>query len=242
MQEPAKEMKATYNCVIIDDEPAPREILAKHIARHPALTLLQSFDEAPKALNYLRKNRPDIIFLDIEMPGLTGIQLIESLNIETLNFIFVTAHPQFALEAFDLDAADYISKPISYERFTKSIKKVQKKLEYKKVETVNLNAGKEYIQIEIEWIDWIEAENYYVHIHGRRFSEGRLTMRIALYKLEKLLPAERFFKISRSVIVNLHYIKRIRNNEITLKNEKKLTVTRSHKYITGLIENKLRLQ
>lgn len=235
-------MKATYNCVVIDDEPAPREILAKHIAKHSALTLLDSFDEAPKALNYLKKNKPDIIFLDIDMPELTGIQLIESLNTEGLVLIFVTAHPQFANEAFELDAVDYLNKPVSYERFAKSVKKALRNLENKKLETVTLQMGKEHIQIDLDAIDWVQAENYYINIHGRKFINGHLTLRLPLYKLDKLLPKDTFFKLSRSLIVSLRYIKIIRNNEVTLRNGKKLVVSRSYKYITEEIKDKLRLQ
>jgi len=235
-------MRTTYNCVVIDDEPAPREILAKHIARHSALSLLKSFDDAQKALSYLRKNKADIVFLDIEMPQLSGIQLIENLDTEGMLFIFVTAHPQFAVDAFALDAVDYLSKPVSYERFTQAVKKALKRLEYMKEETLVLSVGKEHLQIDLNKIDWIMAENYYVNIHGHKFAAGPLIVRLPLYKLEKLLPQGKFFKISRSVIVGLHYIKKIRNNEVILRNGERFTVSRSYKYITGVIENKLLLQ
>lgn len=235
-------MKGIYNCVVIDDEPAPREILAKHITRHPVLNLIKSFDEAPKALNYLRKNKPDIIFLDIEMPGLTGLELINSLDTEGISFIFVTAHPQFAMDAFDLDAVDYLSKPVSFERFSKSVKKALRRLASRNEGTIVLETGKEKQQISLEQIDWIEADNYYLDIYGHKFAEGKITVRLPLYKMEKLLPQERFSKISRSVIVSLKYIKSIRNNEVTLRNGKKFTVSRSYKSVISTIEQKLILQ
>lgn len=235
-------MSHSFSCVVIDDEPAPREILKKHIANHSALKLLKSFDEAPKALNYLRKNKPDIIFLDIDMPGLTGLELINSLDAEGLNFIFVTAHPQFAANAFDLDAVDYLSKPVSFERFSKSVKKALRRLESRKEETIILEAGKEKQQLSLDQIDWIEADNYYLDIYGHKFKEGKITVRIPLYKIEKLLPKDYFFKINRSVVVNLKYIKTIRNNELTLQNGKKLIISRSYKSVITIIEHKLILQ
>ncbi len=235
-------MSRNFSCVVIDDEPAPREILAKHIGRHQALSLIKSFDEAPKALNYLRKNRPDIIFLDIDMPGLSGLELINSIETEGLNFIFVTAHPQFATDAFDLDAVDYLSKPVSFERFTKSVKKALRRLESRMEEIIMLDIGKEKQQISLEQIDWIEADNYYLDIYGHKFTDGKMTVRIPLYKIEKLLPQDRFFKINRSVIVNLKYIKAVRNNEVTLRNGKKFTVSRSYKSVISAIEQKLILQ
>ncbi|MDT4844702.1 Transcriptional regulatory protein BtsR [compost metagenome] len=235
-------MKTTYNCVIIDDEPAPREILEKHIVLHPALILVKSFDEAPKALNYLRKNRPDIIFLDIEMPRLSGLELINSLDTEGLNFIFVTAHLQFATDAFDLDSVDYLRKPVSFERFSKSVKKALRRLESSKAETLMLNVGKAQIKVSIENIDWVESENYCITIYGRKFAEGRLTLRMPLYKLAELLPHDRFFRINQSVIVSLHYIEKLRNKEVKLRNGNKFMISDTYKWITGYIENRLKMQ
>lgn len=235
-------MKQIYNCVIIDDEPAPRQILAAHIARHPFLGLLKSFDEAPKALEYLKKYRPDLIFLDIDMPMLSGLDLINNLNTEGLSFIFVTAHPQFAKDAFDLDAVDYLSKPVSYERFTQSVKKALRRLEVSKVDSVVLNIGKEYIALEQQSIDWIEADDYCVNVYGRKLVNERLTLRFTLSKLYDLLPHDIFFKINRSVIVSIHFIKSVRNSEVTLKNGKKFVVSRSNKSVLASIEHKLLLQ
>ena len=112
-------------------------------------------------------------------------------------------------------------------------------LEYKQDETIILQAGKDHIQIDVDRIDWIRAENYYVNIYGRGFKKGYLMLRLPLYKLEKLLPQDKFFKINRSVIVSLQYIKKIRNNEITLQNGEKFIISRSYKYISTTIGNKL---
>ena len=231
-----------YSCVVIDDEPAPREILEKHITKHPALNLLKSFDESPKALNYLRKNRADIIFVDIEMPGLTGIQLIESLNAEEYNFIFITAYSEHSLKAIELGAAHYLMKPPSYEKFSEAVKRVLKKLEHTSKETVVLQDGKKQISVLIEDIDWIESENYYIIIYGRRFKDGCFRVRISLYKLIGLLPQDRFFRINQSVIVGLHYIEKLRNREVTLRNGKKFTISDTYKSIKGFMENRLKMQ
>jgi len=235
-------MNATYNCVIIDDEPAPREILAKYIARHPALHLENSFDEAPEALSYLKKNKPDIIFLDIEMPDLTGIQLIEKLDISPAHYIFVTAHSQYAHESYNLNVPDYMTKPPSYERFKQSVSKVLKVLHHFREDTLVLDIGRKRFRIPKSHIDWIEAENYHVKIYGNKFSEDHLALRVRLHQLEDLLPKEHFLKLNRSAIVKMKYIKSIRNNEVTLRNDKKITISRSCKWVKSYIENQLRLQ
>jgi len=234
-------MKTIYNCVIIDDEPAPREILAKHIARHPSLNLFESFDEAKKALNYLRRNKPDIIFLDIEMPDITGIQLVERLGIPGTHFIFVTAYPQYAHESYNLDVIAYLTKPPSYEKFTKSVDKVIKAINYLNEEMLTLDIGKKSIRIPKEHIDWIEADNYYVKIFGR-FGEEYLTLRVRLHQMEELLPLPDFLKLNRSVLVRLHYIKSIRNSEVTLRNDKKIILSKSCKWVKDIIENRLKMQ
>lgn len=235
-------MSTTYNCVIIDDEPAPREILAKYIVRHPSLNLLESFDEAPKALNYLRKNKPDIIFLDIEMPEITGIQLIERLDIPSLHYIFVTAHSKYATKSYDMDVVAFLTKPPSYEKFTKSVNKVLKALNYFSDETLVLTIGKKHIQIPKEHIDWIQADNFYVKLFGRKFREEYIMLRMRLHQLEELLPNDHFLKLNRSVIVNTQYIESIRNNEVTLRNGKKINISKSYKWVKGLIETRLKMQ
>ncbi len=235
-------MKTTYNCVVIDDEPAPREILAKYIARHSDLNLLKSFDDAQKALSFLRKNKADIVFLDIEMPNLTGIQLVKRLNIPSIHYIFVTAHNKYAYQSYDLDIIDYLIKPPSYERFKQSVNKVLKALNNFKEDTLVLDIGKKSVQIPKDYIDWIEADNYYVKVFGCKLREEYLMLRIRLHQLEELLPRNCFFKLNRSVIVNIRYIETIRNSEVTLRNGKKFTISRSCMWVKSFIKNELKMQ
>jgi DNA-binding LytR/AlgR family response regulator len=110
------------NCVIIDDEPLALELLKEYISRFSELTLLQTFDDAIQGRDFLSINQPDLLFLDINMPDITGLELVESLETKPM-IIFTTAHRKFAMEGFNLDAIDYLLKPIDFERFSKGVRK-----------------------------------------------------------------------------------------------------------------------
>ena len=114
-------------CIAIDDEPLALEIISAYIEKVPFLKLLRTFDNAIESIDFLRKNKVDLMFLDIEMESLSGIQLIHALN-DRPEVIFTTAYDSYAVEGFELDAADYLLKPISFERFVKSVDKVYNKL------------------------------------------------------------------------------------------------------------------
>lgn len=109
-------------CVVIDDEPLAIEILKKYIGNTPALQLTNYFDDALSAGEFLRNNLPDLLFLDIHMPDINGIDLLKSLPVKPM-VIFTTAYKQFAHQGFDLDAVDYLVKPIAFDRFTKAVGK-----------------------------------------------------------------------------------------------------------------------
>lgn len=230
-----------YSCVVIDDEPGSREVLEKHIARHPNLFLKMSFEESPKALNYLKEHSVDIIFVDIEMPAITGVQLMERLGPEGYNFIFVTAHPQFALKAFDLGAIHYLQKPAFYNQFSNAVDRAIKQLQTSKQETIVLKEGRTKIQIPIKDIDWVISENYYIRIYRSRFIDKELLIRMPLYKLAELLPQDRFFRINQSIIVSLNYIEKLRNREVILRNGKKIQISQKYKEVKTLIETRLKM-
>ena len=114
-------------CIAIDDEPLALEIITAYIGKVPFLKLLKTFDNAIDSIDYIKKNKVDLMFLDIEMESLSGIQLIHALK-DRPAVIFTTAFDSYAVEGFELDAADYLLKPISFERFVKSVDKVYNKL------------------------------------------------------------------------------------------------------------------
>lgn len=114
-------------CIAIDDEPLALEIISAYIEKVPFLKLLKTFDNAMDSIDFIKKNKVDLMFLDIEMEALTGIQLIHAMK-ERPEVIFTTAYDSYAVEGFELDAADYLLKPISFERFVKSVDKVYNKI------------------------------------------------------------------------------------------------------------------
>jgi len=118
------------NCIAIDDEPLALEIISDYIARVPFLKLVKTFDNAVDCIDFLKNNKVHLMFLDIEMESLTGIQLIHALKVRP-EVIFTTAYDSYAVEGFELDAADYLLKPISFERFVKSVDRVYNKLSNK---------------------------------------------------------------------------------------------------------------
>lgn len=222
-------MEQPIRCVIVDDEPASRDLLSRYIEKHPYLELEASFSDGKSAYNYLKGTPPELLFLDISMPGLTGIELIATLNAGGSVFIFVTAFSQYASDAFELDAVDYLLKPVSYERFCKAVIKAIRRRGKVLRETLTVSCGKEVVHLPLDQIAWIEADNYYLEIYGDAFVNGKLTVRYPLYKLEKMLDPAVFFKLNRGVIVNVNYVRSIRKQDIVLRNDKVIHVSRMNK-------------
>src|SRR5438094_727732 len=118
-------------CVAIDDEPLALEVIKQYVSKFPALKLVQTFDDAVSGAEFLRNYPVDLLFIDISMPDLTGIELVRSIKEKPMT-IFTTAHKKFAIEGFELDALDYLLKPIEFERFAKAVNKAIDYYQYKK--------------------------------------------------------------------------------------------------------------
>ena len=158
-------MDVTYTCVIIEDEPLAQELIEKFIKRIPSLTLIRVFDNAIDALEVINEISPDIIFLDISMPEMTGIEFIRSFTKKCPNIIFTTAYPQYAIDGFEYDAVDYLLKPIPFDRFVKAINKVRERskpqnqigiLKEEVVHELNNNLAFSNLDIEDEEEDLID--------------------------------------------------------------------------------------
>src|SRR5882724_6223765 len=121
----------TIKCVAIDDEPPALELIKEYLAKFSGLQLVQTFDDGISAVEFLRHTPIDLLFIDINMPDITGLDLVRSLEQKPM-VIFTTAHKKFAAEGFDLDAVDYLLKPVSFERFSKAVNKAIDYYEYKK--------------------------------------------------------------------------------------------------------------
>jgi DNA-binding LytR/AlgR family response regulator len=200
-----------YNCVIVDDEDIARNVIKQYIERVDILKLSYESEDPVKAFNYISQNTPDILFLDINMPDLDGISLLNSL-LDRPTTIFTTAYREYAVEGFEANAIDYLVKPFSYERFMKAIHKV---LQLKSTKSCNssidfsdnksracilVKDGKKTYRVSLEEINYIESLGEYMKIHTNKQTVITLG---SLYNFTGNLPSDRFCRIHNSYTINL---------------------------------------
>lgn len=230
-----------YKCVAVDDELPALELIKNYVSLLPELQLLQTFSDAVGAGEFLRSQSVDILFVDINMPDINGIDLVSSLSQKPL-VIFTTAYKKFAYEGFELEAVDYLLKPISPERFKKSVSKaielLQLRTQPKAITAESIFVRSEYkmVKIELADIDYIEGLEDYIKIH---ITGGRPVLTLMTMKafIEKL-PADRFLRIHRSYIVSLNRIGVAGNKKVTLKNGTVLPVSDSYVDVLNKYINK----
>jgi DNA-binding LytR/AlgR family response regulator len=207
-------------CVAVDDEPLALALLADNIRQVPSLQLVASCANAMEALTVLNQQAVDLIFLDIQMPGLTGLQFLQSLSVRPM-VILITAYEKYALEGFNLDVIDYLVKPVPFERFLKACNKARDFFRLKtnapqaeQPDYFFVNAEYGLIKIVIPEIVLIEGLKDYLKIH---LGDGKnLVIRMSLKSIEEKLPPNRFFRIHKSYIVSLSHITSIRKNSVFL--------------------------
>jgi len=207
-------MKA--NCIIVEDEPASRDILKKYIADIPALSLIGECRDAFEANAMLAESSADLIFLDINMPRLSGISFARSLTTSPL-IIFTTAYPEYAVEGFDLDAVDYLVKPYSFERFLKAVNRALDKLGQKNNDPVNtpsvlVKSDKKIYSVKLHTLAFIESCGDYIRLV--RDDGSKLLVHETMKGFSAGLPHDIFMRVHRSYIVNLSFIHYIEGNMI----------------------------
>jgi two-component system, LytTR family, response regulator len=211
-------------CIAVDDEPLALELLEDNISKVPFLHLVAKCSNAMEAIKVLQQETVELIFLDIQMPGLTGLQFIQSLG-ERPMIILITAYEKFALEGFNLDVVDYLVKPVSFERFVKACNKAWElhQLKTKPKETI---AGKspDYIFVNVDYsllkvviddIMWIEALKDYIKIYLKSSSKQIIT-RMTMKSIEELLPANRFIRVHKSYIAAVAFITAVRKTSLMI--------------------------
>ncbi|MEP7229050.1 MAG: LytTR family DNA-binding domain-containing protein [Ginsengibacter sp.] len=223
------------NCIIIDDEPLACRGLKEYIGEIDFLHLLGIYDSAIKAMNMPVGQTVDLIFLDIEMAGLSGLDFYRSLQ-HPPQVIFTTAYPQYALQGFDVNAMDYLVKPISFDRFVKAALKAKEHFEVRTKqfpdEIKSDNAGFFYVKTDnkiekifLDDIYFAEALQNYVCIHTK---EKKYTTYLTFKALEEYLPQDKFLKIHKSFIVAILKVDSIEAGHLNVLN-KKLSISRSLK-------------
>jgi DNA-binding LytR/AlgR family response regulator len=200
-------------CLILDDEPLAREVLETYLVQTPGYTLVASIGDPLASRSLLQVDHIDLLFLDINMPGISGLDLLKSLSSRPATII-TTAYPEHALEGFELDVIDYLLKPISYARFLNSLDKAKRRLEPAPAGEgyILLKADKALHRLSHEQVLYMEAMGDYSKIFT---TEGRLVVKETLGALEQRLPAG-FFRCHRSYIVNVDQVRKLSGNRIVL--------------------------
>lgn len=228
------------HCIAIDDEPLALDLIRDYTERIPFLSLEGLFESGMEVLDWLQNHQVDLIFLDIMMPDITGIQFMEVLHNRPL-VVFTTAYDQYALKGFELDVVDYLLKPISFDRFLKAVLKVQDRLQAEKTGTIQspsqgvIQSGdREYIfirteghlkKIDLKSICYIEGMKDYLSIHT---GEGRIMTLMNFRDMLDLLPEERFIRIHRSFIIHVDFIDRVESRVVIVKN-KRIPISKAYR-------------
>ena len=233
------------NAIIVDDEPLALEVLETYIAHFPELKLKAKCANAIEAFEALSEGDIDLMFLDIQMPQISGIDFLKSL-VNPPKVIFTTAFSNFALEGFELNAVDYLLKPFSLERFTKAVQKFKEiyskndkslATENEALDYIYVKADKKLIKLRFEDIFYVEGLKDYVILHT---PTGRIVTLQTMKSLEEKLPSANFIRVHRSYIVNLNLIELLEANSVTV-NKKKIPIGKNYKDELFNIINQKRL-
>ena len=205
-----------YTYMIIDDEPLAREVIRHHAQNIEWLECVGEFGAAAPALTSIQSGGCDMVFLDITMPKINGVEFIKSLAHPPL-FIFTTAYREYAVEAFELSAVDYLVKPFSFDRFLQAAMKAYQLLQARtpvsprrEKEFILIKSDTRFINVEIDSIVYIEAYREYVKIHTTDTTILSLT---SMKNIADMLPAEMFFRIHRSYLISIQYLDMIQGYE-----------------------------
>jgi len=225
--------QSIYKCIIIDDEPIAIRLIQDHLNRFENFKCIGTFTRPLDALDAVNNEKVDLLFLDINMPGISGIELLKSLP-NSFNVIFTTAYRNFAVDAFDLNAIDYLVKPISFERFVKAMNKflaIHTKSSNTQTEEISnkdfiiFKADKKNYKIKFTDILYIESLDNYIKIH---MPDVSIICYDSLTKVEEQLPAKNFIRIHRSYIVNLTRVDVFTSAYVEI-NHQKFTIGRNYR-------------
>lgn len=231
-------------CIVVDDEPLAQHLLEDYLSRVPDIQLVAKCSDAFEAGKVLRQRPVDLIFLDIQMPGLSGLQFIESLSQRPM-VVLVTAYEQFALEGYSLDVVDYLLKPVELDRFLKACNKAW---ELHQLRTGTgaaaaqrpgyffVNADYSLLKVQFDDIIWIEGLRDYIKIHLKSTSRP-VVVRMSVKGVEAELPPADFIRVHKSYIVSVNEITAIRKNSVFIK-EQEIPVGDTYRDILGRLTGK----
>ncbi|WP_299888256.1 LytTR family DNA-binding domain-containing protein [uncultured Lacinutrix sp.] len=226
-------MSKSISCIIVDDELIAREIIATHLSKIKNIEIIQSCSNAIEAFNCISNNTIDLVFLDINMPEISGIAFAKSIN-KDIKVIFTTAYRDYAVEGFELQAVDYLLKPIAFERLLKAVNayfdvykskdQVSNKTEAS-VDFMFVRSDRRMLKIDFSSIIYVESYSDYIKIH---LPNKTIVTRETISAIEAKLPKQQFIRIHRSYIISLKHITAFTNEHITI-NTIALPISRSYK-------------
>jgi len=232
-------------CIAIDDEPLALELLEDNISKVPYLQLAASCSNPVEAMKVMQEQTFDLIFLDIQMPGLTGLQFLQSLTQKPMA-ILITAYEKYALEGFNLDVVDYLVKPVSLDRFIKACNKAWELYQLRH-RTNNVDGTTpDYIFVNVDYsllkivhsdITWIEGLKDYIKIHLKSSSKPVIT-RMGMKTIEEELPVSQFVRIHKSYIISKKQITAVRKNSVFV-GETELPVSENYRDVIAAITGKI---
>ena len=214
-----------FSCLIVDDEPMARDVIRRYVEKLPLLKLVGECSNAIDAIVFLQNNHVDLIFLDIRMPELLGTDLVKSLQ-NPPRIIFTSAYPEYALEGYELDVADYLLKPVKFERFIKAVHKAfriteqeappQAAIQKTGSDMIYIRVDRKLVKIVLSELLFIESAKDYVKL----FVQDRYYItRQTISSLEAMLNAHEFVRIHRSYIVAIDKVQSFNNESVTIQNK-----------------------
>ncbi|WP_378173063.1 LytR/AlgR family response regulator transcription factor [Aquimarina sp. SS2-1] len=226
-------MNTKISCIIIDDEPTARDIIADHLSKIDRIEIIARCSNALEAFNYINSQQVDLIFLDINMPEISGISFAKSINKE-IKIIFTTAYREYAIDGFDLHAVDYLLKPISFERLLNAVNnyfEIHHKVLPAKAEEIKSNdfifvrSDRRMKKVDFSEIIYVESYNDYLKIHC---NTETIVTRETISNIEAKLPVQQFMRTHRSYIISIKKIDSFSNEELILSN-KSIPISRNYK-------------
>jgi len=228
-------------CIAIDDEDLALELLEDYIGKVSFLELVATADNAIDALSIIEEQAIDLVFVDIQMPGLTGLQLVKTVNTKPM-FVLVTAYDQYALESYDLNVVDYLVKPVPFDRFLKACNKAKElfllrnkssKPDAEQQDHFFIYVDYSHIKVSFNDIVWVEGFKDYIKIHLKSASRP-IVARLSMKQMEEQLPQPKFVRIQKSYIVSRDAITAVRKNSVFI-GEKELPVGENYKEMINSI-------
>jgi len=209
-------------CIAIDDEPKALEVIERYCQKISLASLLATFREPLKAIEFLNRSTVDLIFLDINMPEISGMQLLQTLSPRPL-IIFTTAYSQYAVESYELNAVDYLLKPVTFERFLMAINKAAAALSSRNTTgmdedaAVFIKSGPQTYRVKVSEILYLEKNGNYITVH---LKDGNILIRENMGDIFDLLPAADFIRVHKSYVVGVRHISMIEVHQLIVNGEK----------------------